>query len=66
MSIGKQKAFISVERLMSLVNLALLERSSVAYVVGERVSGAADIFNNLIDTDQSIDDAETSLVGRIT
>jgi phosphate-selective porin OprO/OprP len=70
-----------MERLMSLLNLPLQERSSVAdalldarnfgallhgNALGERMSWAAGIFNNFIDSDQSIDDAATSVVGRIT
>ena len=81
LSIGKQKAPISMERLMSLINLPIQERSSVASALlhardfgallhgstrGERVSWAAGIFNNFIDTSQSFADAETSLIGRIT
>jgi phosphate-selective porin OprO/OprP len=81
LSIGKQKEPISMERLMSLLNLPLQERSSVAdalldarnfgallhgNALGDRMSWAAGIFNNFIDTDQSVDDAATSLVGRIT
>ena len=81
LSIGKQKEPISMERLMSLVNLPMQERSSVSDALlearnfgallhgnahGDRVSWAAGIFNNFIDTDRSIDAAETSLVGRIT
>jgi phosphate-selective porin OprO/OprP len=81
LSIGKQKEPISMERLMSLINLPLQERSSVAdalldarnfgavlhgNALGDRMSWAAGIFNNFIDTDQSIDDAATSLAGRIT
>ena len=81
LSIGKQKEPISMERLMSLVNLPMQERSSVAgalldarnfgavlhgNALGDRMSWAGGIFNNFIDTNQSIDDAATSLVGRIT
>jgi len=66
---------------MSLINLPLQERSSVAgalldarnfgavlhgNALGDRMSWAAGIFNNFIDTDQSIDAAATSVVGRIT
>ena len=64
LSIGKQKEPISMERLMSLVNLPMQERSSVSSALlqarnfgatlhgnaqGDRVSWAAGIFNNFID-----------------
>jgi len=64
-----------------LINLPLQERSSVAdalldarsfgavlhgNALDDRMSWAGGIFNKFIDTDQAIDDAETSLVGRLT
>ena len=81
LNIGKQKEPISMERLMSLINLPLQERSSVAdalldarsfgaqlhgNALDDRMSWAGGIFSKFIDTDQAIDDAETSLVGRLT
>ena len=81
LNIGKQKEPISMERLMSLINLPLQERSSVAdalldarsfgaqlhgNALDDRMSWAGGIFNKFIDTNQAIDDAETSLVGRLT
>ncbi len=81
LSIGKQKEPISMERLMPLVNLPLQERSSVANAFlpqrnfgallsgstsDRRISWAGGVFNNFIDSGQSIDDAASSLVGRVT
>ena len=81
LNIGKQKEPISMERLMSLINLPLQERSSVATALldarsfgalihgnalGKRMSWAGGIFSKFIDTDQSLNDAEASLVGRLT
>ena len=81
LNIGKQKEPISMERLMSLINLPLQERSSVAdalldarsfgaqlhgNALDDRMSWVGGIFSKSIDTDQAIGDAETSLVGRLT
>jgi phosphate-selective porin OprO/OprP len=81
LSIGKQKEPISMERLMTLVNRPMQERSSVAdaflasrnfgalasgIALDNRMSWAGGIFNNFIESDQSISDATTSVSGRIT
>jgi len=81
LSVGKQKEPISMERLMTLVNLPFQERSSVvdaflpqrnfgAQLSGtalhSRISWAGGLFNNFIDSGQSIDNSTTSLTGRVT
>ena len=81
MSVGKQKEPISMERLMSLINLPIQERSSVSAALldarsfgvllsgnalDDRISWASGVFSKFIDTDQSVSDAETSVVGRMT
>jgi phosphate-selective porin OprO/OprP len=81
MSVGKQKEPISMERLMSLINLPIQERSSVSSALldarsfgvllsgnalDDRIAWAGGVFNQFIDTDQSVGDAETSVVGRMT
>lgn len=81
MSVGKQKEPISMERLMSLINLPIQERSSVSSALldarsfgvllsgnalGDRIAWAGGVFSKFIDTDQSVNDAETSVVGRMT
>jgi phosphate-selective porin OprO/OprP len=81
LSLGKQKEPISMERIMTLINLPMQERSSVAdaflpsrnfgtllsgNALGRRMSWAGGIFNTFIDSHESIDDAATSVVGRVT
>ena len=81
LSVGKQKEPISMERLMSLINLPMQERSSLTSSLldarsfglllsgnasGDRISLAGGVFNKFIDTNQSIGEAETSVVGRVT
>ena len=81
LSIGKQKEPISMERLMTLVNLPFQERSSVVdaflpqrnfgaqlsgSALDSRISWAGGVFNNFIDSGQSIDESTTSLAGRVT
>ncbi|MEE8349488.1 MAG: porin [Acidobacteriota bacterium] len=80
LGIGKQKEPISMERLMPLVNVPLQERSSGADALlrsrnfgallsgsaKRRVSWAGGVFNTFIDSDLSIDQATTSLTGRVT
>jgi len=81
LSIGKQKEPISMERLMTLINLPMQERSSVAdaflpsrnfgallsgNALDRRMSWAGGVFNDFIDADESIDDATTAVVGRVT
>ena len=81
LSVGKQKEPISMERIMSLANWPMQERSAAAdsmlparnfgavasgTVLGQRMSLAGGIFNNFIDSEQSIGDTPTQLVGRTT
>lgn len=80
-SIGKQKEPISMERIMSLVQLPMQERSSVSdaflpsrnlgivlsgNALNQNMSWAGGIFNNFIDSDKSIGSNATQLVGRVT
>ena len=81
LSVGKQKEPISMERIMSMINLPMQERTSVSDALmpsrnlgavlsgtslNERMSWAGGIFNNFIDSDHSIGDTATQVVGRVT
>jgi phosphate-selective porin OprO/OprP len=81
LSVGKQKEPISMERIMSMVNLPMQERSIVSdsflpsrnlgvVLNGNTSSGratwAAGLFNNFIDSGESISDTPTAFVGRAT
>ena len=81
LSVGKQKEPISMERVMSMVQLPMQERSSVsdaflpsrnfgAVLSGgafnQRMSWASGVFNNFIDGEGSISDNATAIVGRAT
>jgi len=81
LSIGKQKEPISMERIMSLIQLPMQERSSVSdaflpsrnfgvvvsgNTLGESMSWAGGIFNNFIDSNKSIGSTTTQLVSRVT
>jgi phosphate-selective porin OprO/OprP len=81
LSIGKQKEPISMERVMSMVQLPMQERSSVSdaflparnfgavlsgTVRDRRMTWAAGLFNNFIDSEQSIGSTATQATGRIT
>jgi phosphate-selective porin OprO/OprP len=81
LSIGKQKEPISMERIMSMVNLPMQERSSVSDAmmpsrnVGIVLSGAGKnqrwtwaggVFNDWFDTGANIGDSATQVVGRMT
>jgi phosphate-selective porin OprO/OprP len=81
LSIGKQKEPISMERVMSMVQLPMQERSSVSdaflpsrnfgvvlsgNALNQNMSWAGGIFNNFIDSDESIGNTATQLVGRVT
>jgi phosphate-selective porin OprO/OprP len=81
LSIGKQKEPISMERVMSMVQLPMQERSSVSdaflpsrnfgvvlsgNALNQNMSWAGGIFNNFIDSDESIGSTATQLVGRVT
>jgi phosphate-selective porin OprO/OprP len=81
LSIGKQKEPISMERIMTLINLPMQERSSVAdaflpsrnfgihlsgNALAHRMTWAAGVFNDFIDSSVSIDEGATSVVGRLS
>jgi phosphate-selective porin OprO/OprP len=80
-SIGKQKEPISLERLMSLTYLPMLERSAVedamlpsrnigALLSGtgldQRLTWAGGVFNNWLETGDSLNDNATQYIGRVT
>jgi len=81
LSIGKQKEPISMERIMTLIHQPMQERSSVAdafllsrnfgillsgNALDSRMSWAGGVFNDFIDTDESLDEGATSVTGRVT
>ena len=81
LSVGKQKEPISMERIMSMVQLPMQERTSVsdalmpsrnvgAVVSGtaldERMTWAGGVFNDWFDTGVSFSDGANQLVGRVT
>jgi len=81
LSVGKQKEPISMERVMSLVQLPMQERSAVSDALlpsrnvgavlsgtafGQDVTWAGGVFNDWLDTDSSISDSATQVIGRGT
>jgi phosphate-selective porin OprO/OprP len=81
LSIGKQKEPISMERLASMVNLPMQERSAVSDAmmpsrnIGMVLSGtglerratwAGGVFNPWLDTDTPLEETSTQIVGRGT
>jgi phosphate-selective porin OprO/OprP len=81
LTVGKQKEPISMERMMTLINLPMQERSAPydaflrsrnfgAQLSGtardRRISWAGGIFSDFIDEDLSVGDATTSVTGRVT
>ncbi|MGI9308585.1 MAG: OprO/OprP family phosphate-selective porin [Gammaproteobacteria bacterium] len=81
LSIGKQKEPISMERLMGLIYLPLQERSAVSdallparnvgivlsgTALNQNIAWAGGIFNDWIDTDESMSESSSQLIGRIT
>jgi phosphate-selective porin OprO/OprP len=81
LSIGKQKEPISMERIMTLIEQPMQERSSAAdafllsrnfgillsgNALDSRMSWAGGVFNDFIDTDESLDNGATSVTGRVT
>ncbi|MDJ0938413.1 MAG: porin [Woeseiaceae bacterium] len=81
LSVGKQKEPISMERVMSLVQLPMQERTTVSdallpsrnfgavvsgNALGNKMSWAGGVFNNFIDAEQSIGNTATQLIGRVT
>ncbi len=81
LSVGKQREPMSMERTMSMVQLPMQERSTVSdafmpsrnlgivlsgRALDERVTWAGGLFNNFIDSGESISDTATAFVGRTT
>jgi len=81
LSVGKQKEPISMERIMSMVQLPMQERSSVSdallpsrnfgvvlsgTALNQRMSWAGGLFNNFIDSGHSIGNTATAAIGRVT
>jgi phosphate-selective porin OprO/OprP len=81
LSFGKQKEPFSLERVTTLINLPMQERSSVAdatvlsrnfgvlvsgNALDRRMSWAGGLFNNAIETHQSLNHATTTVAGRVT
>jgi phosphate-selective porin OprO/OprP len=81
LSVGKQKEPISMERIMSMVQLPMQERTSVSDAlrpsrnVGAVISGSAldqrmtwagGVFNDWFDTGDSFSDGANQVVGRVT
>ena len=81
LSVGKQKEPISMERIMSMIQLPMQERTSVSDAlmpsrnVGAVISGTAldqrmtwagGVFNDWFDTGTSFSDGANQLVGRVT
>jgi len=81
LSVGKQKEPISMERIMSMIQLPMQERTSVsdalmpsrnvgAVISGtaldQRMSWAGGVFNDWFDTGDSFSDGANQIVGRVT
>jgi phosphate-selective porin OprO/OprP len=81
LSIGKQKEPISMERVTSLLFLPMQERSAAIDAMlparntgvmlsgnslNKRMSWAGGVFNNWLDSDESISNTATQFVGRLT
>ncbi len=81
LSIGRQKEPISMERTMTLINLPMQERSSVAdaFLLGRnfgvllsgnaldrRMSWAGGVFKDVIHPNKTTDKSATSVSGRVT
>ena len=81
LSVGKQKEPMSMERIMGMTNLPMQERSTVSdafmpsrnlgivlngSLPSGRATWAAGMFNNFIDSGESMSDTPTAFVGRAT
>ncbi len=81
LSVGKQKEPISMERIMSMVQLPMQERTSVSdalmpsrnvgavingTALNQRMSWAGGVFNDWFDTGVSFSDGANQFVGRVT
>jgi len=81
LSVGKQKEPISMERIMSMIQLPMQERTSVSdalmpsrnvgvvisgTALDQRMSWAGGVFNDWFDTGDSFSDGANQIVGRVT
>jgi phosphate-selective porin OprO/OprP len=81
LSVGKQKEPISMERIMSMVQLPMQERTAVSdallpsrnfgavlsgNALDQRMSWAGGLFHNFIDSDDELGGTPTQLIGRVT
>ncbi len=81
LSVGKQKEPISMERIMSMVQLPMQERTSVSdamlpsrnfgavmsgNALGQKLSWAGGVFNDAFDTSTSLSESSSQVVGRVT
>jgi phosphate-selective porin OprO/OprP len=81
LSVGKQKEPISMERVMSMVQLPMQERTSVSdallpsrnfgavlsgNALDQRISWVGGVFHNFIDSDDERGGTPTQLIGRVT
>ena len=81
LSVGKQKEPISMERIMSMIQLPMQERSSVSDALlpsrnfgvvlsgtgeSQRWTWAGGVFNDWIDTGTDFGDSATQVIGRVT
>jgi len=81
LSIGKQKEPISMERIMSMAQIPMQERTSVSdallpsrnfgavlsgTAMNQRMSWAGGVFNDWVDTNTSFGDSATQWIGRVT
>jgi len=81
LSVGKQKEPISMERIMSMIQLPMQERTSVSdalmpsrnvgavlsgTALDQRMTWAGGVFNDWFDTGDSFSDGANQVVGRVT
>jgi len=81
LSVGKQKEPISMERIMSMIQLPMQERTSVSdalmpsrntgavlsgTALDQRMSWAGGLFNDFLESGNSFGNSSTQLVGRVT
>jgi phosphate-selective porin OprO/OprP len=81
LSVGKQKEPISMERVMSMIQLPMQERTAVSdallpsrnfgavlsgNALDQRMSWAGGLFHNFIDSEDELGGTPTQLIGRVT
>ncbi len=81
LSVGKQKEPISMERIMSMAQIPMQERTSVSdalmpsrnlgvvlsgTALDERMTWAGGLFNDWLDTGSSFSDSASQVIGRVT